>query len=164
LLPKNAVWSLCCFSEEARFRCKQQAEQLRYLGLTGSSRSRGCWQQRARSGMGRNRAGTGSHALGMSCVSPKGAGEDVEHPMPASPDCWWQGPCISGDPERAKAPGDLCLLSSVAEIPELLIICLLAVLHPPPLVSLKPTYAPTPTEHQRDATAMSPLLLSLVQV
>lgn len=71
--------------------CKWQAEQLRYLGLTGSSRSRSCWQQRrARSGWAgtqQGRAGTGSHTLGMSSVSPKEAGEDVEHPIPASPDC-----------------------------------------------------------------------------
>ncbi|KAM9600223.1 gamma-aminobutyric acid receptor subunit gamma-4 [Morphnus guianensis] len=30
------------------------------------------------------------------------AGEDVEHPIPASPDCWWQGPCMSGDPQGTK--------------------------------------------------------------
>ena len=47
-------------------------------------------------------AGTGSQALGMSSVSPKGAGEDVEHPMHTNPGCWWQGPCMSGDPEVSK--------------------------------------------------------------
>lgn len=55
-----------------------------------------------RAGTQQGRAGTGSHTLGMSSVSPKEAGEDVEHPIPASPDCWWQGPCMSGDPQGTK--------------------------------------------------------------
>lgn len=49
--------------------------------------------------MGRNEAGEGRDwlpCLGMSSVSPKGAGEDVEHPMPASPDHWQQGPACLG--------------------------------------------------------------------
>lgn len=48
------------------------------------------------------KAETGSHTSGMSSVSPKEAKEEVEHPMPAGLSHWWQGPCMSDDPEVSK--------------------------------------------------------------
>lgn len=41
------------------------------------------WQQELLGGMSgkAGKAGTGSHTSGMSCVSPKGAKEEVEHSM-----------------------------------------------------------------------------------
>lgn len=45
--------------------------------------NRQLWQQELLGGMSgkAGKAGTGSHTSGMSCVSPKGAKEEVEHSM-----------------------------------------------------------------------------------